>query len=103
MFKPYVLEVPASDAAAGAPQSVAGLRQISVCVSAFTGQIRVEGTLGGGAPWCEEQTVTGNGVDPVAFEISTSFSALRVYRISVTGSAPSVTANGQRGDDCVRG
>jgi hypothetical protein len=104
MFKPYVLAVPALDATAGAPQSVSGLfGSISVCVSAFVGTIRIEGTLGGGAPWCEEQAVTGNGTDPVTFEIAVSFSAIRVYRVSVTGAVPSVTVNGRRIDDCVRG
>lgn len=99
MFKPYALAVPEVDASTGAPQSVAGLIGITVCVSAFTGTLRIEGTLGGGAPYCEEQTVTGNGVDPVTFDISSAFSAIRVYRVSVTGAVPSVTANGRRRDD----
>ena len=98
MHKPYTLEVPDEDDAAGAPQSVAGLVGATVCVPAFTGTIRIEGTLGGGSPYCTEQTVVGNGADPVTFELAGAFSAIRVYRVSVTGAVPSVTANGRRID-----
>lgn len=99
MHKPYALEVPSADATAGAPQSVAGLVGATVCVSAFTGTLRIEGTLGGGAPYCTEQTVVGNGADPVTFELAGAFSAIRVYRVSVTGDVPTVTVNGRRVDD----